>query len=133
MLLVAKDGLTATFLVAYLVYLDWRLTAFVIALFPITPLAARAFLQRLRFLVRASHEASDRLASLADEAIAGWRTIRLHDAAAPGLATFRVESERLRRLSVSASNAASVLPALVDVLATTTLKAKRGAQAQKRA
>ncbi len=64
----------------YLMYLNWRLTLFVLVLFPAVALVMRTVGQRLRRLVRAGHKATDSLAYVVEENVLAWRIVRLHDA-----------------------------------------------------
>ena len=79
-LTLAKDSLTVLALMGYLVYLNWKLTLIVLAVFPGLILIMRVLTRRLYQLTKDSQQATDELAYVVEENVLAWRIVRLHDA-----------------------------------------------------
>jgi ATP-binding cassette, subfamily B, bacterial MsbA len=117
LLTLAKDSLTLTALLAYLLWLNWQLTLLVGLLFPALAVVMRLLGRRLRRLVAASQQATDELAYVVEENVLAWRIVRLHGAEEPQARRFVAQGERLRRLLLKYAAAAGAITPLTQVLA----------------
>ena len=121
--ILVRDTLTAIALLAYLIYLDWRLTLFIIVLFPVTGLLVRIVSKRLHKLTLAGQDATDDLAYVVEENVLAWRIVRLHGAAAQETKRFETSSRLMRSLNIKQSAAGSLMTPVTQVLASLALSA----------
>ena len=121
--ILVRDTLTAIALLGYLIYLDWRLTLFIIVLFPITGLLVRIVSKRLHKLTLAGQDATDDLAYVVEENVLAWRIVRLHGAAAHETKRFEASSRLMRSLNIKQSAAGSLMTPVTQVLASLALSA----------
>ena len=121
--ILVRDTLTAIALLGYLIYLDWRLTLFIIVLFPITGLLVRIVSKRLHKLTLAGQDATDDLAYVVEENVLAWRIVRLHGAAAQETKRFETSSRLMRSLNIKQSAAGSLMTPVTQVLASLALSA----------
>jgi subfamily B ATP-binding cassette protein MsbA len=81
--------------VAYLMYLNWKLTLIVVLLFPPVAYVMRRLSRRLYRVTRNSQQATDRLAYVVEENVLAHRDIRLQAAQAMRRpSVFRVSASR---------------------------------------
>ena len=119
-LTLVKDSLTLLALLAYLFWLNWKLTLFVGVLFPAVALLMRTVGKRLHRLAREGQDATDSLAYVVEENVLAWRIVRLHGAAASQAGRFDRHALTLRRVLlkiVAASGAMTPLTQLFTALA----------------
>ena len=119
-LTLVKDSLTLLALLAYLFWLNWKLTLFVGVLFPAVALLMRSVGKRLHRLAREGQDATDELAYVVEENVLAWRIVRLHGAAAAQAGRFERHALTLRRVLlkiVAASGAMTPLTQLFTALA----------------
>jgi ATP-binding cassette, subfamily B, bacterial MsbA len=121
--ILVRDTLTAIALLGYLIYLDWRLTLFIIVLFPITGLLVRIVSKRLHKLTLAGQDATDDLAYVVEENVLAWRIVRLHGAAEQETRRFDTSSRLMRSLNIKQSAAGSLMTPVTQVLASLALSA----------
>jgi subfamily B ATP-binding cassette protein MsbA len=121
--ILVRDTLTAIALLGYLIYLDWRLTLFIIVLFPVTGLLVRIVSKRLHKLTLAGQDATDDLAYVVEENVLAWRIVRLHGAAAQETKRFETSSRLMRSLNIKQSAAGSLMTPVTQVLASVALSA----------
>ena len=121
--ILVRDTLTAIALLGYLIYLDWRLTLFIIVLFPVTGLLVRIVSKRLHKLTLAGQDATDDLAYVVEENVLAWRIVRLHGAAAQETKRFETSSRLMRSLNIKQSAAGSLMTPVTQVLASLALSA----------
>jgi ATP-binding cassette, subfamily B, bacterial MsbA len=121
--ILVRDTLTAIALLAYLIYLDWRLTLFIIVLFPVTGLLVRIVSKRLHKLTLAGQDATDDLAYVVEENVLAWRIVRLHGAADHEMRRFESSSRLMRSLNIKQSAAGSLMTPVTQVLASLALSA----------
>ena len=117
LLTLVKDSLTLVALLAYLLWLNWQLTAFIAVLFPALALVMRALSRRLHRLVVQGQKAIDQLAYVVEENVLAWRIVRLHNAQATQAGRFESVSETLRRLAIKSVVASATMTPLTQVLA----------------
>lgn len=119
----ARDVLTLLALIAYLVYLNWKLTLVVALLFPAVAYVIQVLSKRLYRLTRESQTATDDLAYVVEENVLAHRDVRLHGAQASQAARFNGLSNTLRRLSMKGTAAYAGMSAITQVLAAMALSA----------
>jgi ATP-binding cassette, subfamily B, bacterial MsbA len=119
----ARDILTLLALIAYLVYLNWKLTLVVALLFPAVALVVQTLSRRLYRLTRESQTATDSLAYVVEENVLAHRDVRLHGAQPSQASRFDVLSHSLRRLSMKSTAAYAGMSAITQILAAISLSA----------
>lgn len=122
-LTLAKDSLTVLALMGYLVYLNWKLTLIVLAVFPGLILIMRVLTRRLYQLTKDSQQATDELAYVVEENALAYRMIRLHGAQQRQAGRFDVLSVRLRKLALKSTIATAAMTPLTQLLASGALSA----------
>jgi ATP-binding cassette, subfamily B, bacterial MsbA len=119
----ARDVLTLVALIAYLVFLNWKLMLVVSLLFPAVALVIQLLTRRLYRLTKESQTATDNLAYVVEENVLACRDIRLHGAQANQAVRFDALSRSLRRLSMKSTVAYASMSAINQVLAAIALSA----------
>jgi subfamily B ATP-binding cassette protein MsbA len=120
---VVRDSLTTLFLFGYLLWLNWRLTLFIVLLAPAVAYVMRVVSRRLDKLTREWQAATDELAYVVEENTLAWRIVRLHGAAASQSRRFGAQSGRLRRLMVKTAAAGAVSSPITQLIAAIALSA----------
>jgi subfamily B ATP-binding cassette protein MsbA len=123
LMMVVRDSLTTLFLFGYLLWLNWKLTLFIVLLAPAVAFVMRAVSRRLDTLTRAWQVATDELAYVVEENTLAWRIVRLHGAADSQRQRFAAHSNRLRRLMVKTAAAGAVSSPLTQLIAAIALSA----------
>jgi len=118
-----RSSLQVVGFTAYLLYLNWRLTLFVVVLFPITGYLVRIVSKRLHRLNVAGQNATDDLAYVVEENVLAWRIVRLHGAADQQQARFEKNSGLMRSLNIKQQVAGSLMSPVTQVLASFALAA----------
>ncbi|MBC7610142.1 MAG: lipid A export permease/ATP-binding protein MsbA [Polaromonas sp.] len=119
----ARDVLTLVALIAYLLFLNWKLMLVVSLLFPAVALVIQLLTRRLYRLTKESQTATDNLAYVVEENVLAHRDVRLHGAQASQASRFDVLSHSLRRLSMKSTAAYAGMSAITQVLAAMALSA----------
>jgi ATP-binding cassette, subfamily B, bacterial MsbA len=112
-----KDSLTLMALMGYLLYLNWKLTIIVLAIFPAVALVMKLLSRRLHRITKASQSATDELAYVVEENVLAYRTVRLHHAQASQAERFDTLNQRLRSLAMKSTIANSAMTPLTQMLA----------------
>ncbi|MDB5945014.1 MAG: lipid exporter, fused ATPase and inner rane subunit MsbA [Ramlibacter sp.] len=123
MLSLIKDSLTLVALMAYLLYINWKLTLIVLVIFPAVVLVMRVLSRRLHRITQASQQATDRLAYVVEENVLAHRVVRLHEAQKGQRERFDRLNRELRRLAMKSTIAASAMTPLTQLLAAAALSA----------
>ncbi|MCY7318769.1 MAG: lipid A export permease/ATP-binding protein MsbA [Ramlibacter sp.] len=123
MLSLIKDSLTLVALLAYLLYINWKLTLIVLAIFPGVALVMKVLSRRLHRITQASQQATDRLAYVVEENVLAHRVVRLHQAQQAQGERFDRLNRELRRLAMKSTIAASAMTPLTQLLAAAALSA----------
>ncbi len=123
MLSLIKDSLTLVALLAYLLYLNWKLTLIVLVIFPAVAFVMKVLSKRLHRITQASQQATDRLAYVVEENVLAHRVVRLHEAQQAQGERFERLSNELRRLAMKSTIAASAMTPLTQMLAAAALSA----------
>jgi subfamily B ATP-binding cassette protein MsbA len=121
--ILVRDSLTAIALMAYLIWLDWKLTLFIVVLFPIVGVLVRVVSKRLHRLTVAGQNATDDLAYVVEENVLAWRIVRLHGAEAQEAARFDANARLMRGLSIKQAAAGSLMTPVTQALAAIALSA----------
>lgn len=116
-----KDSLTLIALMGYLLYINWKLTLFVLVIFPAVAWVMKVLSKRLHRITRASQEATDQLAYVVEENVLAYRSVRLHDAQAQQAERFGSYNLELRRLAMKATVAASAMTPMTQMVAASAL------------
>lgn len=119
----ARDVLTLIALVAYLIFLNWKLMLIVSLLFPAVAVVIRLLTKRLYRLTKESQTATDNLAYVVEENVLAHRDIRLSGAQASQASRFDQLSHSLRRLSMKSTVAYASMSAINQILAAIALSA----------
>jgi ATP-binding cassette, subfamily B, bacterial MsbA len=123
MLSLIKDSLTLAALMAYLLYINWKLTLIVLVIFPGVAVVMKVLSKRLHRITRASQDATDRLAYVVEENVLAHRVVRLHEAQQAQGNRFQRLNHELRRLAMKSTVAASAMTPLTQMLAAAALSA----------
>ncbi len=123
MLSLLKDSLTLVALMAYLLYINWKLTIIVLCIFPAVAWVMKVLSRRLHRITQASQQATDRLAYVVEENVLAHRVVRLHGAQAVQQGRFDRLNAELRRLAMKSTIAASAMTPLTQMLAAAALSA----------
>ena len=119
----ARDVLTMLALIAYLIFLNWKLMLVVSLLFPAVALVIQLLTRRLYRLTKESQTATDNLAYVVEENVLAHRDIRLNGAQPSQAMRFDALSRSLRRLSMKSTVAYASMSAINQVLAAIALSA----------
>jgi len=123
LLTLTRDSLTLVALMGYLLYLNWKLTLIVIAVFPGLAWIMRVLSKRLYRLTRASQQATDELAYVVEENALAHRVVRLHGAQRRQAERFDQLSVALRRLALKSTIAMAAMTPFTQLLASAALSA----------
>jgi subfamily B ATP-binding cassette protein MsbA len=123
LMMVVRDTLTSLFLFGYLLWLNWKLTLFIVLLAPAVAFVMRSVSRRLDRLTRAWQAATDELAYVVEENTLAWRIVRLHGAALSQRERFGVHSKRLRQLMVKTAAAGAISSPITQLIAALALSA----------
>jgi len=105
----SRDGFTVLALLAYLLYLNWKLTLIVGLLVPGVAWIMKVLSKRLYHLTRLGQQATDELAYVVEENVLAHRMVRLHGAEAGQAARFERLSHSLNRLAVKSTIASAAI------------------------
>ncbi|MES3003452.1 MAG: lipid A export permease/ATP-binding protein MsbA [Pseudomonadota bacterium] len=123
MLTLIRDSLTLVALMAYLLYINWKLTLIVLVIFPGVALVMKVLSRRLHRITQANQDATDRLAYVVEENVLAHRVVRLHEAQHAQGERFDRLSRELRRLAMKSTIASSAMTPLTQMLAAAALSA----------
>jgi subfamily B ATP-binding cassette protein MsbA len=104
-----RDGLTAIFMLGYLLYLNWQLTLLSMTTVPLLGYVTRRIHQRLKQTGSASYESQLRLVNVVDDIARAWRVVRTFDAAEFEKRRFAREAERLRSVTMKTVAASALM------------------------
>ena len=117
MLAFAKDLVTLLALLGYLLFLNWKLTIIVFAIFPPIAWVVKKLSKRLHNVVKASQDATESVAYVVEENVLAYRMVRLHNAQAEQTDKFAQANQKLRQLALKAVIADSVMTPLIQIIA----------------
>jgi subfamily B ATP-binding cassette protein MsbA len=93
---VVRDSLVVVALLGWLVYLNWKLTLVALALIPVIAIVVMVFSKRVRNLNRQSLEHTGELTRVVEEAVHGYKVVKVFGAYARESDLFGRTVERLR-------------------------------------
>jgi subfamily B ATP-binding cassette protein MsbA len=121
--ILVRDSLTAVALMGYLIWLDWKLTLFIVILFPVVGVLVRVVSKRLHRLTVAGQNATDDLAYVVEENVLAWRIVRLHGAEAQEEARFDSSARLMRGIAIKQAASGSLMTPVTQTLAAVALSA----------
>ena len=106
---IVRDGLTVIGLVGLMLYLDWRLACFILAIGPLIAGLVTYVSRRFRKISKRIQDSMGDVTHVAEEAISGQRVIKLYDGVAYETAHFEVAnvSNQLQNLKLVSTRAGS--------------------------
>jgi subfamily B ATP-binding cassette protein MsbA len=113
----SRDGFTLLALVAYLFFLNWKLTLLVFIVVPGSAWTMKKLSTRLYTLTKDSQSATDNLAYVVEENVLAHRMVRLHGAQASQFERFKVLSQKLRSLALKSTIASAAMSPLTQLMA----------------
>lgn len=116
-----RNGLTLMALVGYLLYLNWKLTLIVIAMFPTLAWVMRVLTRRLHKLTKDSQGATDDLAYVVEENVLAHRDVRMYAAQPLQAQRFGQLGDLLRKIAVKSTIAGAAMTPLTQLLAAAAL------------
>lgn len=112
-----RESLTAVALLAYLLYLDWKLTLVTLTVGPIIAVLIQSFGRRIRKASKASLESLRAVAHTVEETTAASKVIKIYGAQAQQQARFRAVTESFRRSMMKEAVPASALTPITHMTA----------------
>jgi subfamily B ATP-binding cassette protein MsbA len=116
-----RDSLTLLALIAYLMFLNWKLTLIVALLFPAVAWVMRSLTKRLYQITKNAQNATDQLAYVVEENVLAHRDIRLHAAQDAQMQRFGILGTALNRLFLKSTAASAAMTPLTQMLAAVAL------------
>jgi subfamily B ATP-binding cassette protein MsbA len=117
----SRDGFTLLALIAYLMFLNWKLTLVVFVVVPGSTWIMKKLSKRLYGLTRDSQAATDELAYVVEENVLAHRIIRLHGAQSSQASRFQILGQRLRSLALKSTIASAAMSPLTQLMAAVAL------------
>ncbi len=116
-MVLVKDSVTMAGLLAYLLYLDWKLTIISLIMVPPIALAVRYFNVRLRNMSRATQQAMGDITQVLQETVECNKVVKIFGGQGYEARRFTETSNRLRGFSMKQTAAAAANVPIVQVLA----------------
>ena len=116
-----RDSLTVVGLIGYLIYLNWKLTLVVMIIFPVIALIMSKINRRLRSLNREQQNLTSELAYIVEEAVAGFKIVRVHGAENYEMKCFMQKAERLRQFAMKSAVAGGLNQPITQLIASMAL------------
>ncbi len=114
---VIRESLTAIALLAYLLYLDWKLTLISFLIGPAIAWIVRAFGQRMRQASRKTLEAIRQMSHVVEETVSAQKVVKIFGGERQQKERFLLESERLRRSMIREAIPASAITPITHLAA----------------
>jgi subfamily B ATP-binding cassette protein MsbA len=114
---VIRESLTAIALLAYLLYLDWKLTLISFLIGPAIAWIVRAFGQRMRQASRKTLEAIRHMSHVVEETVSAQKVVKIFGGERQQRERFLLESERLRRSMMREAIPASAITPITHLAA----------------
>ena len=109
-----RDSLAIVGLLAWLFYLNWKLTLVALTIGPVIAIVVRLFSGRLRRASRASQQAMGAITHILEEAIGGHRVVKIFGGQDYEAQRFRSANQQLRGYNMRQSIAASATVPIVQ-------------------
>lgn len=114
---VLRDGLASIAMLAYLLYIDWKLTLISLITAPFFVIAVKLLHRRNRTLSATVYDAQLRLAATVDDITRAWRVVRTFDAGEWERERFAREARHVQRLTVKGTAASSMMSPVSQFIA----------------
>lgn len=114
---IVRQSLTALALIAYLLYLDWKLTLITLAIGPLFAYIVKAFSQRIRAASRLTLASIRQVSHAIEESVLAHKVIKIFGGQAQQGERFRLETERLRRALMREAVPASAITPITHMAA----------------
>ncbi len=119
--IVFRDSLAIVGLLAYLLWLNWKLTLFALVMGPLIVLVVRVLSVKLRNSSREVQQAMGYITQVIDEAIGGHRVVKLFGGQEYEKARFDDEANRVRRHQMKQVSAMAASAPIVQLIAAVAL------------
>ncbi|MEA9598574.1 lipid A export permease/ATP-binding protein MsbA [Polynucleobacter sp. AP-Sanab-80-C2] len=116
-----RDALTVIGLLAYLLYLNWRLTILVLAIFPVVAYLSNKINKRLRKINRQQQELTGNLAYIVEESSAGHKLVKLHSGQRYEMRRFMDRAKLLYQFSMKSAVTGGMNQPITQLIASTAL------------
>jgi subfamily B ATP-binding cassette protein MsbA len=116
-----RDSLTVVGLIAYLIYLNWKLTLVVLIILPIIAFIMSKINRRLRSLNREQQNLTSELAYIVEESAAGYKIVKVHGAQEYEMNRFMQKAERLRQFALKSAVAGGLNQPITQLIASMAL------------
>ena len=114
---VVRESLTAMALIAYLLYLDWKLTLITLTIGPVIGYIVKAFGQRMRAASRKSLEAMRTISHTVEETVSAERVVKIFGGQHRQLQRFFAATENFRRAQMREAIPASAVTPITHIAA----------------
>jgi subfamily B ATP-binding cassette protein MsbA len=112
-----RDSLTVFALLAYLLYMDWKLTLVTLAIGPLIAFIIKSFSRRMRAASRLSLEAMRTISHTIEEAVGANKVIKIYGAQDQESRRFYEDTERFRRSMMREAIPASAITPITHIAA----------------
>lgn len=112
-----RESLTAVALLAYLLYLDWKLTLITLTVGPVIAVLIQSFGRRIRKASKASLESLREIAHTIEETTAANKVIKIYGGQTQQQERFRIVTESFRRSMMKEAVPASALTPITHMTA----------------
>jgi subfamily B ATP-binding cassette protein MsbA len=116
-----RDSLTVLGLIAYLIYLNWKLTLVVLMILPVIAFIMSKINRRLRSLNREQQNLTSELAYIVEESTAGYKIVKVHGAEEYEMKRFMQKAERLRQFALKSAVAGGLNQPITQLIASMAL------------
>ncbi len=114
---IVRESITVLALLAYLLYLDWKLTLITLAIGPVIALVVKAFSKRMRAASRMSLESIRFISHTIEETTLGQKLVKLFGGQAQQSQRFWQDTERFRRAQMREAIPASAVTPITHIAA----------------
>lgn len=114
---ILRDGSTSVVMLAYLFYLNWKLTLLTLLVVPVLGVAVRLIHKRAKALGTQAYESQMRLVSVVDDIARAWRVVRTFDAGEWERARFEREAKHLQRMTLKNAASSALMSPVSQVVA----------------
>jgi subfamily B ATP-binding cassette protein MsbA len=112
-----RDSLSVLGLVAWLLYLNWKLTLISLAVIPLTALVVRAFSKRLRKLSLAAQDGMAQMNEVLQESIRGQKVVKIFGGEQHAISRFSRVNNALRGYGMRQAIAAAAVAPITQIFA----------------
>lgn len=112
-----RESLTGLALLAYLIYLDWKLTLITLAIAPLIAVIVKGFGQRMRAASRTSLESMRIISHTIEEAVGANKVIKVYGGQAQQAERFYNDTERFRRSMMREAVPSSAITPITHIAA----------------